>query len=68
MHGLISALKDCRAAVITQACLPVIGLINRLTDDSRLSYPVTVEEGEKGEKEKEKGKNKVACPVNFRAP
>lgn len=33
VHGLISALKDCRAAVIMRACLPVIGLINRLTDD-----------------------------------
>lgn len=52
VHGLISALKDCRAAVIMQACLPVIGLINRLTDDQWLSYQVTVEEGEKGEEEK----------------
>ncbi len=63
VHGLISALKDCRAAVITPACLPVIGLIKRLTDDSWLSYPVTVEEGGK----KGESRNKVAWPVNFGA-
>lgn len=55
MHGLISAPKDCRAAVITRACLPVIGLINGLADDSWPSYQVSVEEGER-EKEEEKGR------------
>ena len=69
VHGLISALKDCRAAVITQACLPVIGLINRLTDDSRLSHPVAVAEGEKRKREERRGQKEkeVAWPVTFTA-
>lgn len=61
MHGLISALKDCRAAVIMWACLPVIGLINGLTDDPRLPRPVTVEESggeEQGQKKNKKKKKK----------
>lgn len=58
VHGLISALKECRAGVITQACLPVIGLINRLIDDSRLSYPATAEKGEKGDRIKQRAKIK----------
>lgn len=37
----------CRAAMIMRACFPVIGLINRLIDDSRLSHPATVREGGK---------------------
>lgn len=59
VHGLISALKDCRAAVIMWACLPVIGLINRLTDDPRSPRPVSVEESGRGTKGERQSK------VNF---
>jgi len=58
VHGLISALKDCRAAVIMRACLPVIGLINRLRDDPCLSKPVTAEEGEKNKRENKSGEGR----------
>lgn len=33
--------------MITRACFPVIGLINRLIDDLCLSHPATVTEGKK---------------------
>lgn len=68
-HGLISALKGCCASLIVLFCLPVIGLINRLTDDPRLSHPVTLEEGDTKSQQRKRAKRQSGQTCEpFRAP